>query len=1037
MWVTNYAIKFRTAVIIFSITAVILGTSAYLHMPREGAPDITIPFVNVTAVYEGVAPSEIENLVTIPLEKRFNDLENVKQIRSQSAEGVAAISIEFLPRQDIDMAQQKVKGKIDLARPDLPRDLKEPVVQAINFSTDIPVITFAFSGDPDAERIKRLAVDLKDRIEKISGVREATVFGTREREIRVEVDPARLSAYSLPLAEVTRAIAQENSTVSAGNLEMAGGKFQVRVPGEFALAAELKNLVVAARGGQPVYLTDVATVADTYKDLTSISRINGEPCVSMQVKKRSGENTAALIRQVKKVVDGFRMPPGIRTTVTMDQSNDITSMVQELENNIFAGFVLVVVVILVFLGWRNSLFVGLAIPLSMLISFVVLQAMGMTLNMIVLFALVLAVGMLVDDAIVITENIYRNRSLGLSRLEAAQRGAAEVAWPVITSTLTNVVVFWPLLYWPSIVGQFLSFLPKTIIITLLASLFVGIVVNPAICSLFIHGAKRGRRARRDDGVADNRFLRGYERLVRGALAHRGLTMGFGLLMLVFTIQFYARYNRGLEYFPETPPRNATIAVKYPQGTPIERTDATLRMLEQKLHKYGDVKFFLTNVGAISRMDGSSSVGTHVGSISIEFVPIDRRKEDSMKLVERMRADAGVVPGAEITVDKSQEGPPPKPPISIELSGDDFDRLSELSAEIRRAVQDVPGLVDVKDDFEGALPELQFRVDRQRAARLGLDTDTVGRFLRTSIYGLESSKFRAGEDEYDITVRLPERERRSADLLERLFIPTPQGATVPLSSLGRAVYTAGRGDISRKNQKRVITITGDKQGRSIDAVLGDVRKKVEALRLPAEFGVEYTGENQEMNESNAFLMRALGLALAAIAVILVLEFNSAVLPGIILISVLLSMIGVLWGLLICEMRFSVIMTFLGVISLAGIVVKNSIVLIDCIQQRRKEGMDADEAAVAAGRLRLRPVLLTASTMVLGLIPMAVGWVVEIHTWPWKFVAGAESSTWWAPMAVAVIFGLTVATVLTLVQVPVMYSLCESVAGFFRRRFAPKE
>ncbi|HBA84304.1 MAG TPA: AcrB/AcrD/AcrF family protein [Verrucomicrobia bacterium] len=1031
MLITNYAIKFRTAVIVFVLVITMLGSIAYMSLPREGAPDITIPYVFVTAIYEGTAPEEMENLVTIPMEKKLNDLENVKEMSSTSSEGVSSIVIEFLPKEDIDSAKQKVKDKIDLAKPDLPEDLDEPAVEAINFSTDMPILMLALSGDPDLERLKNLADDLQDQIEALPGAKQAVIYGAREREIRVEVDLNRVIAYRLPLAEVSRAIAMENSTVSAGNLEMTGGKFQVRIPGEFTMANELKDLVVAVRDGKPIYLTDIAAVTDTYKDLSSISRLNGEPCLAIHVKKRSGINTVALIDNIKKTLDRFQLPPGIKLTITRDESKFIAEMIAELENNIFSGFVLVVAIILLFMGWRNSLFVGFAIPLSMLLAFVVMSLLGLTLNMIVLFSLVLAVGMLVDNAIVIVENIYRNRTLGLSRIEAARRGASEVAWPVITSTLTTLVAFWPLLYWPDIMGQFMSFLPKTLIVTLTASLFVGVVVNPALCSIFIHGEKQ--KVQHDASgeiVSHHGFVLGYERLLRGALLHRGKIMLLGVILLVLSVQAYARFGRGMELFPDTEPRNATVEVKFPQGTPIEKTDAAMREVERKLVPFKDIKFTLTNVGATSGR-GMGVAGTHVGVVEAEFLSADEREGNTMRLVEDIRKAIGGIPGAEVKVDREKEGPPTGAPISIELAGDDFEALSQLSGEIKRAIEDVPGLVDLQDNLEEALPELQFRVDRQKAALLGLDTATIGRFLRSAIYGAESSKFRAGEDEYDITVRLPSDARQGANLLGQVFIPLGNGESVPLSSLGQAVYTGGRGDIMRKNQKRVITISGDIQQRSIDAILRDIRARVEAIRMPRGYAVTYSGENKDMNESGAFLLKAFGFAVAMIAVILVIQFNSVVYPAIIMVSVILSLIGVIWGLLICRMRFGVIMTGLGVISLAGVVVNNAIVLIDCVLQRRKEGVSAAEAVVIAGRLRLRPVLLTAGTTVLGLIPMAIGWSVDIHTWPWKFVAGAESSSWWAPMAVAVIFGLTLATVLTLVVVPVMYSLAESFAHYFRK------
>lgn len=1026
MIVTDYAIKFRVAVFVFVIALTIMGIISYVQVPREGAPDITIPYVFVTAPYEGVAPSEIENLVTIPLEKQFNDLENVKDVTSTSSEGLSLTVIEFTPKEDLNNALQRVKDKIDLAAPDLPRDLDEPMVEVINFSTDVPILTIALSGNTNIERLKMLAEDMQDKIEDITGVKQATVYGTREREIRAEIDPDRLATYHLSLGAIMQAIARENRTVSAGNIEMTGGKFQVRVPGEFKLVSDMRQIVVAVRDGQPIYLTDVATLADTFKDLTSISRINGKPCVTLQIKKRSGENTVRLVKQIKQLLTVFLLPPGVDMTITNDQSTWIAAMLEELENNVVSGFVLVVLVLFIFMGRTNSVFVGLAIPLSMLISFIVLYASGETMNFIVLFSLVMATGMLVDNGIVIVENIYRLRCSGLSRMEAARQGAAEVAWPVTTSTLTTVAAFWPLLYWPNIMGQFMSFLPKTLIITLFSSLFVALVVNPAICSFYISEKKKEEHEERHP------FLDAYEHLLRGAMTHRGLIVVLGFALLVLTMQLYGRFGRGIELFPDVEPRNAAINIAFPQGTNIEKTDETLKSFEQKLVKYEDIKFYVTTVGAASSQGFSSgSGGTHVGNIYVEFKDKEDRKENSLDLVEKLRDDIGLVAGADVTVDREKEGPPTGSPVSIEVAGEDFDVLSELASDITRAVRDIPGVVDLKDDLEEARPEFQFRVDRQRAALLGLDTDTIAGFLRSAIYGAESSKFRAGEDEYDITVRLPAGARSTANLLNQVFIPTDSGPSVPLSSLGQVVYTGGRGDITRKNRKRTVTISGDIEDRSVDAILADIATAVEKISLPPGYTVNYAGENEDIKENMAFLSKAFGVAVALIAVILVIQFNSATLPIIIMLSVVLSTIGVMWGLLLCRMRFGVIMTGLGVISLAGVVVNNSIVLIDCILLKRAEGLDPVDAAIAAGRQRLRPVLLTAGTTVLGLIPMAVGWSVDIHSWPLKFVAGAESSQWWAPMAVAVIFGLGLATMLTLVQVPVVYTLVEKMRSSVQR------
>jgi multidrug efflux pump len=1032
MILSNYAIKFRAAVFVFIVVLLFSGSVSYINLPREGSPDITIPHVFITAFYEGTAPEEMEKLVTIPLEKQLNDVENIKDIRSTSAENITSIDIEFIAGEDIEQAKRRVKDKVDLAKQDLPADLDEPVVDAFNFSSDFPVYIFALSGTPDLDRLKNLGEDLKDRLEQLPGIKSADLAGIREREIRVEIDLPRMIAYRIPLGLVMSRIAQENVTVSAGNIEMAGDKFQVRIPGEFQQVTELRDILLTETEGGAIFLTDIATVSDTFKDLSSISRLNGDPCVSINLKKRVGENAVSLIGEVKQILDEYGMPPDIVLTEVMDMSDYIKSMIEELENNVVSGFILVVAVLLVFLGMRNAVFVGLAIPFSMLIAFTLMAVRGTTLNMIVLFSLVLAVGMLVDNAIVIVENTYRLRTLGLSRKEAARRGASEVAWPVITSTLTTLVAFWPLLLWPGIMGQFMSFLPRTLIVVLLASLFVAMVINPAICSVFISARPH------DKEIKPHPFVAGYERVLRAALRHRVPVLLLGFAFLILTVQIYARWGKGVELFPEVDPRNATVSVKFPQGTSIERTDEAMRAIENTVEQYPDIKFTLTTIGTRSGMSmGGGLSSTHQGSLHIEFVEAAERQTNSLQLVDTLREAIGVVAGAEIVVQREEEGPPTGAPVSIELSGDDFDTLEQIAGDITRAIETVPGLVDLQSDLEKALPEIQFHVDRSRAAMLGLGTAEIGQFLRMAIYGTEGSQFRSDEDEYDITLRLPEGQRNTMNLLDQIFIPVPTGAPVPLSSLGRLEYAGGRGAIQRKNQKRVVTLSGNNQGRGVDKILEEVQPRVEAIPLPRGYAIEYTGDTEEMRESGLFLLKAFGVAAGLIFIILVIQFNSVLLPLVIIFSVILSLIGVMWGLLLCGMRFGVIMTGVGVISLAGIVVNNAIVLIDCIHQRRVEGLSVTEAVVTAGRLRLRPVLLTATTTILGLMPMAIGYSLEIHQWPPKIIAGAESSAWWAPMAVAVIFGLSMATVLTLILVPSMYSMVEDFAEGMKRRFMPKD
>jgi len=1031
MLLTNYAIKFRTAVFVFIFVLILAGVNSYRTLPREGSPDITIPYVFVTSIYEGTAPIEMEKLISIPLEKKIKDVEGIKELTSTSSENVSTVVIEFNAGTDIDLALQHVKDKVDMAKPDLPDDLDEPLVQSMNFSSDTPIFIFTLSGDTSLERLTRLAEDLQDQIELVPGVKEVSIGGTREREIRVELDLPRLISYNIPVTLVMQRIAEENKTTSAGNIEMDGDKFQVRVPAEFDHVFDLNNILLTQRGDSPIYLTDVATISDQYKDVDSINRINSQPSVSIGVKKRVGENSVLLINRVKNdILADFIIPPGIVMTEVFDESLYVADMITELENSIATGFIFVLIILFIFMGGRNSLFVALAIPFSMLIAFMVIQLIGLSLNMIVLFSLLLAVGMLVDNAIVIVENIYRQRSLGYSKKEAARRGGSEVAWPVITSTLTTLAAFTPLLFWPGIMGQFMSFLPKTLIITLSASLFVAIVINPAVCSAFI---KADPKKKTDQPEKSHGFIRFYERLLTIALNNRLAVLLSGFAFLIFSVLFYAEFGNGVELFPETTPKNAIIDIKFPQGTSIERTDEHLRNIEEKLLPYNDIKFYMTSVGSSGGEIGGGK-GPHLGNIHIEFKNIHEREGNTLELIPVIREAIGLIPGADIKVEKQQEGPPSEAPVAIELSGPDFEMLGLLAAQIKSHISTIPGLVDLQDDLEDALPELQFIVDRKKAATLGLNPRDIGTFLRASIYGLESSKFRAGEEEYDITIRLPENQRNSYDLLQQIFIPTQTGSSVPLTSLGEIIYTGGRGAIKRKNHNRVVTLTANNENRSVNEIITDIQAMLaEEINLPSGYQISYAGDTEEMQKSGKFLGKAFMVAIGLIFVILVIQFNSAILPVIILFSIILSLIGVMWGLIIANQRFGIIMTGLGVISLGGIVVNNAIVLIDCIIQRKASGLSSREAIINAGRTRLRPVLLTAVTTILGLIPMAIGYSLEIHTWPPSIITGAESSQWWAPMAWAVIFGLLVSTLLTLILVPVMFSLSDSVSETIKKRF----
>jgi len=719
MLLTNYAVKQRVAVFVFLAVTILAGSVSYVVLPREGMPDLTIPMVFVTAAYRGVSPQEMENLVTIPLEKQLKDLDNVKNMTSTSAAGLASLIVEFTDREDMDSALQKVKDKIALAQPDLPDDLDEPMAQSINLGADLPVLMLAVSGETDLPRLKFVAEDLKDRIEQVPGVREVALIGALEREIRVEVDPARAQMYGISMGFIAHRIRQENRTVSAGNLEHRDFTVQIRAPGEFSRPFELERLILTERGdGSLIHLADVATVSDTFKDVSTISRINGKPSISLQVKKRSGGNTIHVVDAITAVTDRYEFPPGLGVEVTMDMARYIRMMIAELENNIITGFLLVIAVLMLFLGLRNATLVALAIPFSMLLSFAVMRMLGIKLNMIVLFSLVIAVGMLVDNAIVIVENIYRHHvEEGLARGEASRLGAGEVAWPVITSTLTTLAAFSPLFFWSGITGQFMGFMPRTLVVVLTCSLFVALIVNPAVCSLAIRRPPARQKSRQHFFDA---FAARYERVLRGALQMRGLILVLGVCLFALVVLAFQRWGGDLEFFPDVEPSTATVSVRYPEGTPIEKTDALLRRIESAVQGDDDIKYTLSTAGFVGGrgFDGGGG-GSHIGAVNVEFTDIAERSRSSFAIVDEIRKRVGSEPGAEIRVDRERAGPPTGAAIAIEVGGDDFTRLSELSAEIRRRIRGTAGLVDLTDDFEKARPEMRFLIDRRRAAFFGL------------------------------------------------------------------------------------------------------------------------------------------------------------------------------------------------------------------------------------------------------------------------------------------------------------------------------
>lgn len=1105
---TSFAVANRTAVMVLLFIVFLGGLSSYLNIPKESSPAIEIPMIAVNTVYPGVSPSDMETLVTRPIEEELNRIPDLKELTSTSLEGYSSVVAEFGTNVNLDDALARVREKVDLARPKLPSDAEDPTIVEFDFS-EFPIMQVNLSGEYGLVRLKEIGEELQRRIEQIPSILRVDLRGGLEREVRVDVDLARLQFYGLALSDVVDAIRNENVNIPGGSIDAGAMTYLVRVDGEFRDPALLADVVVTTAGGRPVYVRDVAHVEFGFAERNSYARLDGTPVITLDVIKRSGENIIAAADAVRAAIASMEgiFPPTTVVKITSDQSRDIYEMVSSLENNIISGLILIVSVLLFFLGFRNSVFVAVAIPTSMLLSFMVLGLLGITMNMVVLFSLILALGMLVDNAIVVVENIYRYMEEGWERTLAARKAVGEVAVPVIAATATTLAAFAPLLFWPGIAGEFMKYLPTTLIVTLSSSLFVALVIVPTLCAMFmrlegerpvpltrtarltligagalvlaaiasanwltalllvitagvlvvLHRVLLDRLGKRFQTRGLPAILERYERTLRWALDHRLAVLGGSFGFLLLTVLAFGRFNSGVEYFPESiPPSQIWVTVEAPTGTRAEVTDGIARRLEAMVQEYegfADVESKVATVGggggSRESLMGSGPAGPEAARITLSFVDFKDRRYDAFDYLALLQAELGRdIAGAEITVDKPQDGPPSGPPVNLEIVGEDpviIQRLSDRALEILRNAPVGARLVGLESDLDDARPELSVHVDRERAALFGLNTSDVGMAIRGAIQGVEAAKYRTGNDEYDIIVRLAEPWRNDLNALRDLTVVAEGGIHVPLLSVATWEVQNGAGSIRRKDMDRVATISSDvRAGLNSNAVLAEVRATLAEFEaeLPPGYYIRYTGQTQDQDEAAEFLGTAFLVALFLIAFILVSQFNSVVKPVIILTSVIMSTTGVLLGLMIFSMPFGIIMTGVGVISLAGIVVNNAIVLIDYIDVLRdRDGMNRREALVQGGRTRFRPVVLTAITTALGLVPLAIGLNFDFLGLYGRLAPdlywGGEQAAWWGPMAVAVIAGIIFATFLTLVLVPVMYSLVDDMTKFFRRHYVAPE
>ena len=1029
---SHIAIRNPVFVFIMVLVISIAGFQAYKSIPREAAPDIQIPLLIVSVPFPGSSPEDVESLISNKVEQELKTIKNLKEISSTSSEGVSVLTLEFTSDFDISEARTKVREKMDQIKPDLPADAEDYQVTEINLSEQ-PLMILNLAGDMGLLGLTELADDVKEEIEGIPGILEVRRAGGLEKEIRVYVNPDKMNYYKLALNQVSSSISNENTNLPGGTITMGPTKYMIRVPGEFINPEGINEALISAPNQVPVRVRDIAQVVFGYKEVTSKSRLDGLESVSLSIVKRSGENLLAIRNEVKSIIQRLEKDykEDVKFSILSDQGEHVQQIVKDLENNILTGFVLVFLVLLLVMGISNALLVAIAIPLSFLVSMIILNVMGFTLNIVVLFSLILSLGLLVDNAIVIVENIYRHRQAGRSRIEAAKLGTKEIAIPVTTSTITTVAAFFPLIFMPGIAGEFISFLPKTLIVTLSSSLFVALIINAVFCSTMMR-VKVNKEVTSDFDelklVDHSKILRIYQMILRSVLRFRFVTVIVFIFLFIGTFYWYGTNTfprKRIEFFPKTEPSEAVVNITAPMGTTLEISDGYVTSVEGYIENDMDkLDAVVANVGQ-RRGSGASSSGsttTYLSHVVLDFPSWQNWVEKPSEIIKNLRQKLVKMVGVQVKLAEAQSGPPTGKAFNLEVQGKDFSKMIDSVEKIKKRIKDIPGLVDLTDDFDRSRPELKVIIDRDKASRLGFRARDIASTVRTAFNGKKVSVFRDGTEEYDIWVQLDQSFRKNQSDLASLFIFTPTGEPVRLSEIAKVDTGPSYGSIRHVDTERTITISGDAFRVPGPVLVMKAQRVLKDLELPDGVRYKFTGENKGRQETQVFIGQALIIAICLILVVMIAQFNSIALPFIVITSVFMSVMGVLLGLIVHDRPFGIIMTGVGTVALAGIVVNNVIVMLDFVVKLRKRGFARNEAMVLASAVRFRPVLLTAVTTVIGLAPMAMGMDIDFSR-DSPIVFGSESGSFWKSMALAIMYGLGVATFLTLIMVPTLYSLIE--------------
>jgi len=1038
MNLANFSIKRPVTTLMIILVILVLGFVSFTRLGIDLFPNMSLPIAVVMTQYEGVAPQEMESLITKPIEQVISTISNVNSIQSITSQGQSIVVIEFNWGTDMDFAMLDVREKIDMVKPYLPEDSSAPTVIKIDPSM-MPIMQIALSGGDDIMQLKKLADDvITDRLLRLDGVASVNVIGGREREIAINVDPDKLAFYGLSMTQIANILRAENMNLPGGSIDQGKKEYVIRTTAEFDDIAEIENLPITLPRGGIVHLRDIARVEDTYKEVSTISRYNGKPCISLSIMKQSGSNTVHVANMINAEIKRLKdeLPAKVELKPIFDESEFIKLAIDNVKGNAMSGAILAVLVLYLFLrNARSTLVIGLSIPISIIATFVLIYFGNLTLNIMSLGGLALGVGMLVDNSIVVLENIFSHRQFGEDPVKAALSGSNEVAMAVTASTLTTVAVFLPMVYVSGITAQIFKELALTVTFSLLASLAVALTLVPLLSSRLLTDVKMlseddsPRKGRINNWLSKpldvftllyNKLHRWYTNLLRWSLVHRKVVVIVAALAFLASIALIPVI--GAEFLPKTDSGSINIDFELADGTKLDETNRLISDFYDKIADMPEIQDALISIGSGGMSSMTSSLGgssANVGSITLQLVPLSEREASSEQIAEEIRKIAENTPGADISVravSTMDFAGGSLPAVSISIEGNDFDKLEQISNQVMEIVKSVPNTREVTSSLEEGKPELRIKVDRDKAALYGITSGQIAQAVSSAISGMTATKYKVGGDEIDVVIRAEKELVDNTSKLRSLIIPSPTGAFITLGDVAEIENATGPVSINRQDQSRIVTVTAQVVGRDVGSVNREIQEKLGNLILPDGYNVTMGGEQQEMMEAFQDLFLAFVLAILLVYMVMAAQFESLVQPFVIMFSVPLASIGIVLSLLLTGRSINIV-SFMGVIMLAGIVVNNAIVLIDFINQLRQRGMSRFEAILKAGPQRLRPILMTTLTTVLGLIPMALGL--------------GEGGELGAPLATVVIGGLTVSTLLTLVVVPVIYTIVEDIGSMFSR------